>query len=87
MELRHRDGKVRTMSFALRNNVEAKMRVETDSTTETKKVSILDNFNFTTNMNFDRPIKFSPDKHYREYQASERQAEYELQGQFDPYAS
>ncbi len=39
-------GKVRTMSFALRNNVEAKMRVETDSTTETKKVSILDNFNF-----------------------------------------
>ena len=79
-------GRVRTMSFALRNNVEAKMRVETDSTDETKKVSILDNFNFSSSMNFDDSIKFNPISFNGNTRLFKGKMNLNFRGNFDPYA-
>ncbi len=79
-------GRVRTMSFALRNNVEAKMRVETDSTTETKKVSILDNFNLSSNMNFADSVKFTPISINGNTRLLKGKLNLNFRGNFDPYA-
>ncbi len=78
--------RVRTMSFSLRNNVEAKMRVETDSTTETQKVSILDNFNFSTNMNFDDSIMFQPVSITGNTKLLKGKLNINFRGSADPYA-
>ena len=40
-----------SLSFSLRNNLEAKMRSKVDSIDELEKVKLLDNFNFSTSLN------------------------------------
>ncbi len=78
--------RVRTMNFALRNNVEAKVRVETDSTMETNKVSILDNFNFNTSMNFDDSVKFTPISFNGNTRLLKGKLNVNFRGSMDPYA-
>lgn len=41
-----------SMSFSLRNNLEAKIRPKSDTIDEVKKVKLLDNFNFSSSYNF-----------------------------------
>lgn len=49
-----------SMSFSLRNNLEAKIRTVNDTVEEVKKVKLLDNFNFSTNYNFFNKDSLSP---------------------------
>jgi len=79
-------GRVRTMSLSLRNNLEAKVRVETDSTSEVKKVSILDNFNFNSNANFDDSIMFTPVSINGNTRLLNGKLNLNFRGRVDPYA-
>lgn len=76
----------KTMSFALRNNIEAKVRSETDTTKEMKKVKILDNLNFSTNMNFDDSIKFRPISFNGNTSVFNNKINLSFRGNMDPYA-
>jgi lipopolysaccharide assembly outer membrane protein LptD (OstA) len=78
--------RVRTMSLSLRNNIEAKVRQENDTTTEYKKIKILDNFNFSSNVNFDDSIKFSPVSINGNTRFFNGKANVSFRGSFDPYA-
>ncbi len=77
----------KTMSFALRNNVEAKIKTETDSTEEMKKVKLLDNMNFSTNMNFDDSIKFRPISFNGNTRIFQNKINVSFRGSMDPYAA
>ena len=45
------NGRSGSVSLSLNNTLEMKVRAKTDSTVEEKKVSLLDNFNFSTSYN------------------------------------
>jgi hypothetical protein len=79
-------GRTRTMSFALRNTLEAKVREVTDTSETLKKVKLLESLNFTTNMNFDDSVKFQPVRMNGSTKFLNSKVNLTFNGSFDPYA-
>lgn len=77
---------VRTMSFRLNNNVEAKMWSKNDTAQDVKKVSIIDNLSFSSNMNFDDSIKFTPIAFNGNTRLLNGKLNIAFRGSMDPYA-
>ncbi|MCB9013583.1 MAG: LPS-assembly protein LptD [Bacteroidales bacterium] len=80
------NGRSRTMNFALRNTLEAKVREVNDTSETLKKVKILESFNFSTNMNFDDSIKFGPVSVNGSTRLLNSKVNVTFGGNFDPYA-
>lgn len=76
----------KTMNFALRNNIEAKIRQEGDTAVQSKKVKLLDNFNFSTNMNFADSVKFRPISFNGNTRFFQNKMNVTFRGSMDPYA-
>lgn len=76
----------KTMSFALRNNIEAKLKVDTDSTSELKKVKLLDNLNFSSSLNFADSVKFRPISFNGSTRFFDGKLNLSFRGNMDPYA-
>lgn len=76
----------RTMSVSLRNTLEMKVLQESDTATKVNKVKILDNFDFSSSMNFDDSIKWSPISIVGNTTLMKGQLRIALRGTFDPYA-
>ncbi|MCF8392030.1 MAG: LPS-assembly protein LptD [Bacteroidales bacterium] len=76
----------KTMSFALRNTIEAKVKSKSDTATELKKINLLDNLNFSTNMNFDDSIKFRPISFNGSTRIFNNKVNISFRGNMDPYA-
>ncbi len=81
------NGRTRTMSFALRNTVEAKIKEVTDTSETLKKVKLLESFNFTSNLNFDDSIKFQPISMNGSTKFLKNKVNLSFRGNFDPYAT
>jgi len=79
--------RVRSMSLALRNNIEAKVRDDKDTAQEFKKIKLLDNFNFTTSVNFDDSIKFRPISINGNTRFFNNKINITFRGSLDPYAT
>lgn len=75
-----------TMSFALNNNLEAKVKSKSDTTDELTKVKIIDNFNFRSSANLQDSIIFSPVSFNASTSIFKRKLSIRLNGAFDPYA-
>ena len=64
-----------------------KVRAKTDSTVEEKKVSILDNFNFSTSYNpFAKNFQWSPVNMTGSTKLFNKQVDMRFGATFDPYA-
>jgi hypothetical protein len=80
------NGRTRTMSFALRNTLEAKVKQVSDTAETLKKVKLLESLNFTSNMNFDDSIKFNPIAMNGATKFFKNKVSLSFRGNFDPYA-
>ncbi len=80
------NGRTRTMSFKLNNTVEMKVKEVTDTSETLKKVKLLENLNFSTNMNFDDSIKFQPISMSGSTKFLNNKVNVSFRGNFDPYA-
>ncbi len=83
------NGSSKTMSIGLNNNVEAKIRQFNDTTgiaEESKKIKILDNFNFRTSVDFDDSIKFTPIAFNGNTRFLDGKINITFRGTMDPYA-
>jgi hypothetical protein len=80
------NGRTRTMSFALRNTLEAKVKEVSDTAVTLKKVKLLESLNFSTNMNFDDSIKFQPITMNGSTKFLNNKVNVTFRGNFDPYA-
>ena len=80
-------GRVRTMSFALRNTLEAKVKEKSDTATTLKKIKLIENLNFQTNMNFDDSVKFQPIRMSGTTKFLNNKVNVAFNGSFDPYAT
>ncbi len=80
------NGRTRTMSFALRNTVEMKVREVTDTSETLKKVKLLESLNFSTNLNFDDSIKFQPISMNGNTSFFNNKLNVSFRSSFDPYA-
>ncbi len=76
----------RTMSVKLRNTVEMKVVQESDTSSKVNKVKLLDNFDFTSSMNFDDSIKWSPISIIANTSIFKGKLRISMRGSFDPYA-
>jgi hypothetical protein len=76
----------RTMTVALRNTLEMKVLQDTDTTSNVNKVKLLDNFDFSSSMNFDDSIKWSPISIVGNTSLLKGKLRVALRGTFDPYA-
>ncbi len=78
----------KTMSFSLKNNVEAKIRpAASDTSTELKKVKLLENLNFSTNLDFDDSIKFQPISFNGNTRFLDGKLNLTFNGSLDPYGT
>ncbi len=80
------NGRTRTMSFALRNTLEAKVKEVSDTSETLKKVKLLESLNFSSNMNFDDSIKFQPVSMNGSTRFLKSKVNLSFRGSFDPYA-
>jgi lipopolysaccharide assembly outer membrane protein LptD (OstA) len=80
-------GRTRTMSFALRNTVEGKIREVTDTSETLKKIKLLESLNFTSNLNFDDSIKFQPVAMNGSTKFFGNKVNLTFRGTFDPYGT
>jgi len=76
----------RTMSVAIRNTLEMKVSEVSDTATKAKKVRLLDNFDFSSSMNFDDSIKWNPISIVGNTSLLQGKMKIALRGTFDPYA-
>jgi hypothetical protein len=76
---------VRTMSLRLNNTVEAKVWNSSDTVQEARKVSLLDNLSFNTNLDFDDSIKFDPVTFNGNTRLFKDKLNITFRGAFDPY--
>jgi hypothetical protein len=74
------------MSVAIRNTLEMKVAKESDTATKVNKVKLLDNFDFSSFMNFDDSIKWSPISIVGNTTILDGKMNISLRGTFDPYA-
>lgn len=79
-------GSSKTMSLRLNNNLEAKVRSKSDTVEELSKVKIIDNFNFSSSVNFKDSIKFRPVSFNASTSLLKRKLSLRLNGSMDPYA-
>ncbi len=81
-------GQSKALSVGIRNVVEAKIKTENDSTgEETKKIPLLESFNFNTAYNFAADsFKLSPFQISARTSFFERKVSVNLSGTLDPYA-
>lgn len=75
----------RTMSFSLNNNVEMKVRQETDTTSKLTKVKIIDNLSFNTSASFEDSILFKPVAFNGTTSIFKNKLNLSFRGNFDPY--
>jgi len=81
------NGRSGSVSMSLNNNLEMKVRAKSDTAQEEKKVSILDNFNFSTSYNpFAREFHWSPINMTGSTRLFNRQVDIRFGGTFNPYA-
>jgi hypothetical protein len=81
------NGRSGSLSLSLNNNLEMKVRAKTDSTVEEKKVSILDNLNFSTSYNpFAPSYQWSPVNITGSTRLFNRQMDIRFGGTLNPYA-
>jgi len=81
------NGRSGSVSMSLNNNLEMKVRAKSDTIQEEKKVSILDNFNFSTSYNpFAREFHWSPINMTGSTRLFNRQVDIRFGGTFNPYA-
>ncbi len=76
----------RTMSFSLNNNIEMKVREDTDTTSKITKVKIIDNLSFTTSASFEDSILFRPVAFNGSTSIFKNKLNLSFRGGFDPYA-
>ena len=78
----------KTMSFSLKNNIEAKVKPsESDTSSQLKKIKILENLNFSSNLNFDDSIKFQPITINGNTRFFDGKLNLTFNGSMDPYAT
>jgi len=78
--------KSKSMSFALRNTVEAKVRDKDSLATEPKKIKILNNLNFSTSYNFEADsLRLSPVRMSTVVPLLDNKLNINLGATFDPY--
>ncbi len=81
------NGRSGSVSFTLNNNVEMKVRTDADSTSEFKKVKLLDNLQFSTNYNlFADSLNLSPLNFSGYTTVYNGKFKFNFNGSFDPYA-
>ncbi len=81
------NGRSGSVGLSLNNTLEMKVRAKTDSTTEEKKVSLLDNFNFGTSYNpFAKSFHWSPVNFTGATKLFNKQMDVRFGATFDPYA-
>ncbi len=81
------NGRSGTINFTLNNNVEMKVRTDADSTSEFKKVKLLDNLQFSTNYNlFADSLNLSPVNFSGYTKVYKDNFRLNFTGSFDPYA-
>lgn len=75
-----------SLSFSLQNTIEAKVRDRDSTKTEPKKISILNNLNFSTNYNFEADsLRLSPISMNGGTQLFNRQMSVNFSGTLDPF--
>lgn len=80
-------GRSGSVSLSLKNNVEMKLKPESDTIKEFKKIKLLDNFNFTTNYDvFKDSMKWSPIRMNGNTRLFNNLVSVRISGTFDPYA-
>lgn len=80
------NGRSGNVSLSLRNNVEMKLKPESDTTDEFKKVKLLDNLSFTTNYGvFKDSLKWSPISMTGNTRFFNNKLSLNFGGTFDPY--
>jgi len=81
------NGRSGSFSFGLNNNIEMKVREKSDNTGKDKKVSILDNLNFSTAYNpFAREFNWSPVNMTGSTKLFNRKLDLRFGATFNPYA-
>jgi hypothetical protein len=81
------NGRSGSLSLSLNNNLEMKVRAKTDSTDDIKKVSILDNLNFSTSYNpFARSFHWSPVNMTGSTKLFAKKLDVRFGATFNPYA-
>ena len=80
-------GRSGSLSLALNNNLEMKVRPKNDTTGELKKVSILDNFNFSTSYNpFAKSFQWNPVNMTGSTKLFAKKVDVRFGATFNPYA-
>jgi len=80
-------GKAGSISFSLNNNIEMKVRADSDTTTDFKKVKLLDNLRFNTNYNiFADSMNLAPIGLSGYTTMFDNKFRLNFSGTFDPYA-
>jgi hypothetical protein len=81
------NGRSGSLSLSLNNNLEMKVRAKNDTTQKEKKVSILDNFNFSTSYNpFVHSFNWSPVNMTGSTKIFNKQMDLRFGATFNPYA-
>lgn len=81
------NGQSGSITFALNNNVEMKVRTESDSLGDTKKVKLIDNLNINTSYNiFADSLNLAPINFSGYTTVFNRKVKLNFNGAFDPYA-
>ncbi|MBL7110544.1 MAG: LPS-assembly protein LptD [Bacteroidales bacterium] len=80
-------GRQGSVSFALMNNIEMKVKPKSDTVEKFTKVKILDNLNFTTNYNiFKDSLKWAPINMVGNTRIFKNKVNLKFNGRFDPYS-
>jgi hypothetical protein len=80
-------GRQGSVSFSLMNNIEMKLKPGSDTTQETKKIKLLDNFNFSTNYDiFKDSMKWAPISMSANTSLFKRLINLRFGGKLDPYS-
>jgi hypothetical protein len=81
------NGRSGSVNFTLNNNVEMKVRTDSDSTTDYKKVKLLENLQFSTNYNiFADSLNLAPVNFSGYTTVYKGKFKFNFNGSFDPYA-
>jgi hypothetical protein len=81
------NGRSGSLSLSLNNTLEMKVRAKTDSSVEEKKVSLLDNFNFSSSYNpFAKSFHWTPVNFTGATKLFNKQLDMRFGATFDPYA-
>jgi hypothetical protein len=79
-------GRSGSVNFSLRNNVEMKLKPQSDTTNEFKKVKLIDNLSFTTNYNiFKDSLKWNAIRMSGNTRFFDNKISLKFGGTFDPY--